>query len=115
MRSKRDIKIYNRTKKYLEKKKDSNIDSKMKLIDSVLDIEDKDKRLDYLYDLICDYLDNEFKEKNICGFNCGICKKRKAMIQEGIKKDKYINGCCYSYIDGKIVFISKMVSVQLKT
>lgn len=101
MRSKRDVKIYNKTKHYLEKKNDPLIDSKMKIIDSILDIEDKNKRLDYLYDLICDYLDKEFRDKNICGFNCGICKKRQAMINEGIKKDTYLNGCCYSYIHKK--------------
>ena len=98
MRSKRDIKIYNKTKKYLEKKHDSDIESKMKIIDNVLDIEDSESRLNYLYDLLCDYLDKEFKNKNICDFNCGICKKRKAMIDTGIKKDTYLNGCCYSYV-----------------
>lgn len=101
MRSKRDLKIYNKTKKYLEKKNDLDIESKMKIIDSILDIEDSNKRLDYLYDLICDYLDNEFRSKNICEFNCGICKKRQAMINEGIKKDTYLNGCCYSYVHEK--------------
>ena len=115
MRSKRDMKIYNKTKHYLEKIKDNDIDNKLRTIDSVLDITDKESRLDYLYDLICDYLDNEFKNKNICDFNCGICKKRQEMIREGIKKDIYVNGCCYSYLNNKkCTYLSDDGKCQIK-
>lgn len=100
MGSKKDERIYDKTKKYLEKINAKDIDSKMKIVDDILKIEDKEKRVEYVYDLICDYLDKEFSEKNICDFNCGICKKRQAMIREGIKKSSYVNGCCYSYING---------------
>ena len=97
-RSKKDEKIYLKTKSYLEKNNDKEIESKMKIIDSILDIENKEERLSYLYDLICDYLDKEFSVNNICDFNCGICKRRQAMIDAGIKKNTYQNGCCYSYM-----------------
>ena len=115
MKTKRNLKIYNKTKKYLEKINDLLIESKMKTIDSVLDIEDKNKRLDYLYDLVCDYLDKEFKDKNICGFNCGICKKRKAMIDKNIKKDTYVNGCCHSYLhNNDCVYLSDNKTCKTK-
>ena len=97
-RNKKDERIYNKTKAFLEKKNDSNIEEKMKVIDKVLDIEDKEERLSYLYDLICDYLDNEFVQKGICEFSCDICARRRNMIEKGIKKDTYKNGCCYSYM-----------------
>ena len=100
--SKRDEKIYQKTKTYLEKIKDSQIEEKVKIIDKVLDISDKEERYSYLYDLICGYLDNEFNKKNICGFNCGICKNRQDLIDRNIKKDTYENGCCYFYAKGKL-------------
>lgn len=97
VRTKKDNKIYLKTKKYLEKINDPEIYKKMKVIDKVLDITNKEKRYSYLYDLICDYLDNEFRNKNIYGFYCGICKRRKDMIDRNIKKKNYENGCCYGY------------------
>ena len=96
-----DEKIYNKTKIFLEKKNDPNIEDKLKAVEKVLDIKDKEKRLKYLYDLICDYLDKEFRNKNICGFKCDICVRRQDMIDRGIKKDTYKNGCCYSYMKHK--------------
>ena len=98
---KKNKRVYEKTKKYLEKKHDKDIDSKLKEFESILEIKDKTERVERIYDLICDYLDKEFRDKNICGFNCGICKKRQEMINEGIKKDTYLNGCCYSYVHNK--------------
>ena len=100
--ARKDQKIYDKTKSYLEKIHDCDIANKMKIIESVLKIEDKEMRYSKLYDLICDYLDNEFHSKNICGFCCGICKRRKDMIDKNIKKDTYENGCCYGYKQGGI-------------
>ena len=96
---KKDKLIFDKTKKYLEKTNDSEIEEKIKIINEVLDIKDKEKRYSYLYDLICDYLDNEFRTKDICGFNCGLCKRRRNMIERNIKKDTYENGCCYGYLN----------------
>lgn len=102
VRTRKDKRIYAKTKKYLEKKNDIDIDSKLKVIDKVLDISDKSERLSYLYDLICDYLDNEFRTKNICDFNCGLCKRRRDLMERNIKKETYLNGCCYSYRKGRL-------------
>ena len=68
MRSKKDQKLYDKTREYLEKIGDSNIEERMKVVDKVLEKTDKEERYSYLYDLICDYLDQEFREKDICGF-----------------------------------------------
>ncbi len=95
--TKKEQKIYDKTQKYLEKINEKNIEQKMKIVESALKIKDIEKRYSYLYDLICDYLDQEFKEKNICDFCDGICKRRRDMIDRNIKKDTYENGCCYSY------------------
>lgn len=97
MRSKKDQRIYDKTKAYLEKIEDDDIDTKMKMIDQVLAIQDGEERYSYLYDLICDYLDYEFRSKNICGFHCGICKRRQDMMDRKIKKETYSDGCCYGY------------------
>lgn len=100
-RKKKDSQIYYKTKKYLEKKKDSEINQKLELISKILEIEDLEERYRYLYDLICDYLDCEFQKKNICGFDCGLCKKRRDMIDKNIVKDTYLNGCCHGYKEGR--------------
>lgn len=59
------------------------------IINRILEIEDLKKRYSYLYGLICEYLDREFQEKNICGFDCGLCKRRKDMMERKIIKDTY--------------------------
>lgn len=101
MRSKRDQKIYEKTKKFLEKKKEENIEEKMKIIDQVLEKKEGEERYSFLYDLICDYLDEEFRKKNICGFKNNLCKRRCDMMERNIKKDTYENGCCHSYFHGR--------------
>ena len=98
IKSQKDKFIYRRTKHYLEKINAEDIDSKLNVVAAILEFNDKIERYSYLYDLICDYLDNEFTEKNICDFNCGVCKRRKAMIKQKISKKTYQNGCCYSYL-----------------
>lgn len=98
VRSKKDQSIYDKTKKYLEKIKETEIEEKMKVIDQILEKEVGEERFSYLYDILCDYLDQEFKKKNICGFHNNICKRRCHMIEENKKKDTYDNGCCYSYL-----------------
>lgn len=115
MHSKNDQRIYNKTKKFLEKRNIPNKEEKLKIIDSVLAIQDKEKRFSYLYDLIFDYLDNEFIARNICDFNCGICKRRQYMIDKGIIKENYLNGCCYSYKENKTCkYLGKDGKCQIK-
>lgn len=101
----KDKKIYDKTKKYLEKIGDTDIDTKMKTIESILNISSIEDRYSYLYDLICEYLDNEFINKNVCGFNCGICKRRQEMIDKNIKKDTYLDGCCHGYKNGDCEYL----------
>ena len=49
--------------------------------------ENIEEKYNYLYDAICDYLDNEFIKKNLCGFKNDKCKVKK---ESGIEM-----GCCY--------------------
>ena len=91
IRNIKDKIIYKRTEDYLIKNHEKNINKKLKIVKKVLNKKDIEERYSYLYDLLCDYLDNEFKEKNICDFNCGICKKRKHLKEQNIKKSTYIN------------------------
>ena len=52
--------------------------------------------------MICDYLDSEFNSKNICGFSCNICKRKKEQLKNNKKLIYYKNGCCYNYKKRKI-------------
>lgn len=100
MYNKKDKKIYEKTSKYLKKINANDINNKLEQIDKILQIKDIKERYSYLYDLLCDYLDNEFKEKNICGFSNNICKRCLDLKNRNIQKDSYFNGCCHRFLDG---------------
>lgn len=52
----------------------------------------KKEKCEFIYDAVCDYLDNEFSNKKLCQFHEGTCiANRKGSSQ--FSKD----GCCYSY------------------
>ena len=51
-------------------------------------IKDKEERYSKLYDLICDYLDEEFIVRNVCGF-----KNNQCYMQRKLKNNE-VNGCC---------------------
>lgn len=76
-------------------------ETRIKIVKEILKEKDTKQRYSKLYDMICDYLDHEFICKNVCGFNNGICSKRQYMIDRGIKKDSYENGCCHGYKEKK--------------
>lgn len=73
----------------------------IKEVEEIIKEKNIEKRYSKLYDIICDYLDNEFINKNVCGFKNNLCSRRQYMMEKGIKKDTYLNGCCHSYKDGR--------------
>ena len=98
-----DKRILNKTINYINKQ---DIDQKekkkrIKNIEKIIKEKDIEKRYSKLYDMICDYLDYDFIERNFCGFKDNLCSRRRYMIEKGIKKDTYLNGCCHSYKEGK--------------
>jgi len=80
-------------------------------------IKDIKTRYEYIYDIVCDYLDGEFKSKDICQFKDNICVsvKNKSHCPESK------NGCCYgrnrglcnNFKDGKCTI--KSLSCKLFT
>ena len=58
------------------------------IIINALNIKNRRKRITYIYDATCDYIDNFYKGKNICGFKNCQCYVQRAR-KEGLK-----NGCC---------------------
>ncbi len=55
---------------------------------SALNIKNRKKRIEYIYDQSCDLIDEKFENINICGFKNGKC-----YVQRKLKNDK-CNGCC---------------------
>ena len=53
-----------------------------------LNIKNRRKRIEYIYDAACLEIDNFYKDKNICGF-----KDNQCYIQRKLKNNKF-NGCC---------------------
>lgn len=92
-------KILEKTTKHINNLQITDKEKKqyLSILNQALEITDKEKQLSYLYDEMCDYLDNEFKQKNLCGFCGKLCKRRQDLINRGVKKETYDNGCCYSY------------------
>ena len=63
-------------------------DKDLKIIIDGLNIKNRYKRIYYVIDKTCDYIDEYYKDKNLCNFkNCTCECYRK-------KKLNYINGCC---------------------
>ena len=59
-------------------------------------IEDKRQRYEYVYDALCDFLDNRFRENNYCDFVDSKCAAMRKYA--GPKEDFDTNvGCCISF------------------
>lgn len=76
-----------------EDKESRNVKDIIKSFNACL-IKDKYTRYDYLYDEVCDYLDNEFTRNNYCDFKDDVCiaKRNLPTRPEGNKM-----GCCYNF------------------
>lgn len=59
-----------------------------KIIINALNIKNRKKRIEYVYDSTCDYIDNYYNHENICGF-----KNRQCYVQQA-KKTNSKYGCC---------------------
>ena len=104
MLNKIDKLVIYRTNKYIDRetipKKEK--DKHKKIFKEIMSIKDIKKRYSKMHDYICDYLDKVFYEDNACEFHNNICAHRRYMIEKGIKKDHYEDGCCYGYKEGKV-------------
>ena len=61
---------------------------KINEIIKALNIKNRKKRINYIFDTACCQIDDNYKKENLCGFKNGIC-----LNHQKIKKD-YKNGCC---------------------
>lgn len=92
-------KIIKSTKKYLKEDKikyifkeeiDEDIKKELKNIEKAINIKDTKKRYSFIYDTVCDYLDNKYFGENLCGFDeNGICEYYRKI------DPTHYNGCCY--------------------
>ncbi len=89
---KKKYKILYKNKYYESEQKDKNIMQISQVVEA-LNIKDKKKRLEYIYDRACDILDSDFYGKNVCEFKDNRCiHDRKFKVS--------CDGCCRSN-DGK--------------
>lgn len=75
---------------------DSNIDQYFSIKNKIhiihaLNIKNSKKRYSYIYDVVCNYLDNEFKINNICDFKDNKC----ISVRNNGHCEESCNGCCY--------------------
>ena len=122
-----DINFYKNIKKYKDKDSKLYFNYDKKNIDDELNfkilsikaanIKDINKRYNYIYDEVCNYLDKKFNNENICDFNNNKCisVRNKSHCSESL------NGCCYgkkrglckSFKDGRCTI--KSISCKLFT
>ena len=92
-------KIIKQTKKLINEDKikfnfveeiDKDLKDNLINIEKAINIKDLEKRYSFIYDTVCDYLDNKYFGENLCGFDQnGICEYYR-------KEDpSHYNGCCY--------------------
>lgn len=62
----------------------------IKCIKAIL-INEKEKRIEYIYDQVCRDLDEEFEKNNYCDFKDDICKAKRNC------KEKTTMGCCHKF------------------
>ncbi len=95
----RNFKFEYKGKLYDKEIKDSIELRQVSLLVEALNIKNKYKRLDYIYEKSCDLLDDDFYGKNICEFKNNKCihdRKYNAvgfgccMTNDGLKKCKYL-------------------------
>ncbi len=85
-----------------EEKYNSDILDLIRSIKVVL-LSTKAEKYDYIYDSVCDYLDNEFESKNICEFEndkciakrdfnltCGCCRHYKGLLSNEFVQCEYL-------------------------
>ena len=78
------------------------IDNKIKdfiTIMNAINIKDRYKRYEYIYDTVCSYLDEEIKNKNYCEFIDNQC------IRDRLKGNNHKNGCCECLGRGKCKYL----------
>ena len=91
IKSERDLDKFYKKLKYYKLSLFTKFESDNKNIQDIitaLNIKNRNKRIIYIYDYVCNYIDNFWNGKNYCGF-----KNNKCYCQQQIKS-KYINGCC---------------------
>lgn len=101
---------------YIKDKYNWDIKFKIYSIHAV-NIKNIKERYSYIYDVVCDYLDEEFNYKNICGFENNICLS----VKNNGHCHESKNGCCYgrnrglckNFINGKCQI--KSISCKLFT
>ncbi len=70
---------------------DMNIVNDIANLNICFNINDKKKLYEYIYDVCCDYLDNEFTKNHYCDFSNNTCIANRE--NKTCNKD---NGCCYT-------------------
>ena len=73
-------------------------DSSMKYFEDIcvafkaLISDSKYQKFEIIYDYVCDYLDKQFTDKNLCGFCNDVCDASRNGLTH-----KKVNGCCYKF------------------
>ncbi len=73
----------------------------LKMIQTAINIKDKEKRYNYIYDTVCNILDKRINEENYCEFENDVC------IRFRKENPNHKNGCCEWKGRGKCKYLIK--------
>ena len=107
-----------KTKKYLKYCDKNNYKIKylntndffLKNIEKAINIKDINKRYSFIYDIVCDYIDDKYLNCNYCDFKDDVC-----IFFRSQNKMDHKNGCCYSDARGGLCEHLKDKHCQIKS
>ncbi len=75
-------------------------DIEKNIINEANQISDINSKYEYIYDKLCDMMDEEFREKNYCDFqnDACICQRNRKTLHSDM-------GCCYTFKYSKIMSV----------
>ena len=103
------LELYYNNIKLNDSKVNKNIDNDIKdliTIMNAINIKDKYKRYEYIYDTVCSYLDNIITKENYCEFINDQC------IRDRLKGNNHKNGCCECKGRGKCKYLIDSVCTE---
>lgn len=83
---------------------------------TLLEIESKEKRNNKIYDMICEYLENDIKLLNYCDFKNSVCIAKRDKNNNNTNYPKYEkDGCCHSFVSPeKCEYLNSNKSCDIK-
>ena len=97
--TKKNKKVIVLYKNYNGTNKQKNILNILSKVVTLLEIKEREERNSRLYDMLCEYLENDIRLLNYCDFKNSICIAKRDKLNNNTNYPKYErDGCCHSFV-----------------